>query len=164
MQDFPSETDYQTIGTTKYKTHATKTKTNVTSAEMMGMIMDLENKKDVPEDVADKKILDLIDSFDTNMEFKFDKIPLSFNDYVNYVKDNPSKTIAVLDPKTGYPKFVLKYDRGYVKLYDSEDQCSRLHIKPSDMSEIEIGLSEKRKKCSDPVKKNGFFCKDFEFY
>ena len=31
----PSETDYKTIGTTKYKTHATKSKTNVTSAEMM---------------------------------------------------------------------------------------------------------------------------------
>ena len=39
MQDFHSETDYQTIGTTKYKTHATKTKINITSAEMKDMIM-----------------------------------------------------------------------------------------------------------------------------
>ena len=91
------------------------------------MIMELENKKDIPEDVVDKKIFDLIDNFDVNMEFKFDKIPLSFNDYVNYVKDNPSKTIAVLDPKTGYPKFVLKYDRGYVKLYNSEDTISKFY-------------------------------------
>ena len=105
-----SETDYQTIGTTKYKTHATKTKTNVTSAEMMNMIMELENKKDVPEDVIDKKIFDLIDNFDTKRVFKFDEKPLSLNDYVNYVKDNPSKTISVLDPKMGFPKFVLKYD------------------------------------------------------
>ena len=47
----PSETDYQTIETTKYKTHGTKTKTNVTSAEMMNMIMELENKKEVPEEI-----------------------------------------------------------------------------------------------------------------
>ena len=38
----PSETDYQTIETIKYKTHATKIKTNVTSAEMMNMIMELQ--------------------------------------------------------------------------------------------------------------------------
>ena len=73
MQDFPSETDYQTIGTTKYKTHATKTKTNVTSAEMINMIRDLENKKDIPEDVVDQKIWDLIENFDMKREFKFDK-------------------------------------------------------------------------------------------
>ena len=101
MQDFPSETDYKTIGTTKCKTHATKTKTNVTSAEMMGMIMDLENKKDVPENVRDEKIWELMENFNMKMEFKMDKTPLSFNDYVNYIKDNPSKTIAVLDHKTG---------------------------------------------------------------
>ena len=109
MQDFPSETDYQTIGTTKYKTHATKTKTNVTSAEMMGMIMELENKKDVPEEVINKKIFDLHERFDAMEDFKLDENPLSLNDYVNYVKDNPSKTIVIMDPKTGYPKFVLKY-------------------------------------------------------
>jgi len=47
----PLETDYQPIETTKYKTYATKTKTNVTSAEMMNMIMELENKKEVPEEI-----------------------------------------------------------------------------------------------------------------
>ena len=50
MQDPYSETDYQTIGATKYKIHATKTKTNVTSAKMINMIKDLENKKDIPEE------------------------------------------------------------------------------------------------------------------
>ena len=39
-------------------------------------------------------------------DFKLDKEPLSLNDYVKYVKDNPSKTVAVIDPKIGYPKFV----------------------------------------------------------
>ena len=41
----PSETDYQTIETTKYKTHATKTKTNVISAEIMNMTMELRIRK-----------------------------------------------------------------------------------------------------------------------
>ena len=54
-------------------------------------------------------------------DFKLDKDSLSLNDDVNYVKDNHSKTVAVMDPKTGYPKFVLKYPGGYIKLYDNED-------------------------------------------
>ena len=70
--------------------------------------MELENKKDVPEDVRDKKIFDVIDSFGSDIKYKFDKDPLTFNDYVKHVKDNPSKTVAIMDPKTGYPKFVLK--------------------------------------------------------
>ena len=33
----------------------------------------------------------------------------------------------MLDPKTGYPKFVLKHERGHVKLYDSEDTISKFY-------------------------------------
>ena len=46
---------------------------------------------------------------------------------MNYVKKNPSKTIAIIDPKTGYPKFILKYDKGQVKLYDNEDTISKFY-------------------------------------
>ena len=96
-----SETEYEEGTITKYKTHPTKTKTNVTSAEMMNMISELRNRKDIPQDVVDKKIFDLIENFDMKRRFITDQKPLSINDYVNYVKDNPSKTIAVLDPQNG---------------------------------------------------------------
>ena len=43
------------------------------------------------------------------------------------MKDNPSKTIAVMNPKTGYPKFVLKYHNGFIKLYDNEGTISKFY-------------------------------------
>ena len=94
---------------------------------MMRMILDLENKKEVPEEIMNKKIFDLHERFGAMEDFKLDKDPLWLNDDVNYDKDNPSKTVAVMDPKTGCPKFVLKYHGGYNKLYDNEDIISKFH-------------------------------------
>jgi len=91
------------------------------------MIMELENKQEAPEEIVNKKILDLYERFDAKEDFKLDKVNMSLDDYVNYVKDNPSKTIAVMDPKTGYPKFVLKYDNGYIKLYGNENTISKFY-------------------------------------
>ena len=93
----------------------------------MNIIMDLENKKDIPDDVRDEKIWELMGNFNQKIEFKMDKDPLSLTDYVNYVKRNPSKTIAIIDPETGYPKFILKYDKGQVKLYDNEVTISKFY-------------------------------------
>ena len=94
---------------------------------MMNMIMELENRKDIPEEVKNRKIFDLHERFDADADYKLDENPLTLNDYVNYVKDNPSRTIAIMDPKTGYPKFILKYHEGMVKLYDSEDTISKFY-------------------------------------
>ena len=32
-----------------------------------------------------------------------------------------------MNPKTGYPKFVLKYHNGFIKLYDNEDTISKFY-------------------------------------
>ena len=68
---------------------------------MMNMVMELENKKDIPEDMIDRKIFDLHERFEATEDFKLDKEPLTLDDYVNYAKKNPLRTIAVMNPKTG---------------------------------------------------------------
>jgi len=87
----PSENDYKTMEARKYITHVGKTKTNTSAVDKRNISLEKEN-------------------------FIEDDKPLSLNDYVNYIKDNPSKTIAVMNPKTGYPKIVLKNHKGVVKL------------------------------------------------
>ena len=52
---------------------------------------------------------------------------MPFDDDVRYVKNNPTKNIAVIDLKTGCPWFLMKYDKGLVKFYHNVDTISKFY-------------------------------------
>ena len=49
-------------------------------------------------------------------QYKIEKEPKSFEDYLQQVRDSGG-VLAVMNPATGIPRFVLSYDKDHIKFY-----------------------------------------------
>ena len=69
--------------------------------------------------------------------YKFDKQPRTFKDYVKLARNNPGAVIAIMNPWTGEPQFVLKNNGKRTKVYENNDAISRFYrFYPKDIQTI----------------------------
>ena len=96
----------------------------------------LEDIDDVEGMIKVDKIIEHVD--ETNKEellqnlyndeiYKYDKQPRTFKEYIKLARNNPGAVIAIMNPWTREPQFVLKDNGRVTKIYENNNAISRFY-------------------------------------